>query len=296
MRIGVDLGGTKIEIIALNAQNHELYRQRVATPVGDYKKTITTIRDMVFKLEYELEQTGSVGLGVPGAISALTGRIKNANSVCLIGQDIIADLGSELQRPIRLSNDANCFTLSEASDGAAAGYESVFGVIIGTGTGGGICTHGKLLTGVNAIAGEWGHNSLPWLTEQDLPLPTCYCGKQGCIETYLSGPGMMAEYKKLTGKDLRPERIVLEARQGESFASVALDRYIERLAKSLASVINLLDPDVVVLGGGLANIDELYEEVPRRWHHYIFSDGIETTLVPAKYGDASGVRGAAWLW
>jgi len=283
MRIGIDLGGTKIEAIALVGAR-EVVRRRVATPRGDYEATISTVSSLVKEIG-----AGTVGIGIPGALSRLTGFVKNANSTWLIGRPLKQDLEQAIGREVRLENDANCFALSEAADGAAAGAEVVFGVILGTGVGGGIVVHGKLLTGPNAIAGEWGHNPLPGPVPDDLPLPVCYCGRSGCIETYLSGPGLEADYLKLTGERLNAAEIA--ARRGE-----ALERYEERLARALASVINVLDPDVIVLGGGISNVERLYTEVPRLWSKHVFSDHVATRLVRNAHGDSSGVRGAACLW
>lgn len=296
MRIGIDLGGTKIEIIALGDGGEVLARRRVATPQGDYPATLAAVAGLVAAVEDELGQRGSVGVGMPGALSRRTGLVKNANSTCLIGKPLQGDLESRLARPVRLANDANCFALSEAADGAAAGADVVFGVIIGTGVGGGIVVGGRVLEGPNAIAGEWGHNPLPLPSGADLPLPACYCGRAGCVETYLSGPGLAADHLRMAGAALSPAEIVAAAAAGEADCAATLARYADRLARALAGVINLLDPDVIVLGGGLSNIDALYDEVPRRWLPHVFSDGVSTRLVRAAHGDSSGVRGAAWLW
>jgi fructokinase len=283
MRIGVDLGGTKIEAIALEG-SREVLRRRVATPRGDYGATIAAVASLVREMG-----EGTLGVGIPGTLSRLTGLVKNANSTWLIGRPLQQDLEKALQREVRLENDANCFALSEATDGAGRGAEVVFGVILGTGVGGGIVVRGQVLIGANAIAGEWGHNPLPGPTPQDLPLPACYCGRMGCIETFLSGPGIARDHLGLTGESLSPEQIV--ALQRES-----LRRYEVRLARSLASVINVLDPDVIVLGGGMSNAARLYTEVPRLWSQHVFSDHVATRLVRNAHGDSSGVRGAAWLW
>ncbi|MGD8595300.1 MAG: ROK family protein [Gammaproteobacteria bacterium] len=296
IRIGVDLGGTKTEIIALSPQGGELIRHRVVSPRNDYQATINTIAALVAQVESELDATGSVGIATPGALSNETGRLKNSNSVWLNGQPVRRDLEIALKRPVRIANDANCFALSEATDGAAAGADVVFGVIVGTGTGGGVVVHGRLINGVNSIAGEWGHNPLPWVSPQELPGPSCYCGKSGCIETYLSGPGMANDYFALTGSILQAEDIVREAAAGNAYAKQTLQRYEQRMARALASVINVLDPQVIVLGGGMSNISQLYETVPKVWSHYVFSDRVATRLVAPKFGDSSGVRGAAWLW
>jgi fructokinase len=296
IRIGIDLGGTKIEVIALDNQGQTLARERIPTPQGDYAATVQTIADLIYGIEQRLGTQGSVGIAMPGALSPATGLIKNANSVCLIGQPLDHDLSAILRRPVKLSNDANCFALSEAVDGAAAGAEIVFGVIIGTGTGGGIAINQQVLTGINGIAGEWGHNPLPWIQTEELPGPLCYCGKHGCIETFLSGPGMARDYQATTGKSLSPPDIVILAEAEDNAAKACLSRYVDRLARGLANIINVLDPEVIVLGGGMSNIAQLYVDVPRLWGRYVFSDRVDTVLKQAKYGDSSGVRGAAWLW
>ncbi|MBD3609997.1 MAG: ROK family protein [Gammaproteobacteria bacterium] len=295
MRIGIDLGGTKIEIIALDAQGQILHRQRTATPAGDYRATVQTIYELVSTTEQLLGKQGSVGIGIPGALSPASGVVKNANSTCLIGQPLDKDLQQALSRPVRISNDANCFAVSEAIDGAAAHANVVFGVILGTGVGGGIVINGQPLTGPNAIAGEWGHNPLPWpdTSEQQ---SDCYCGRFGCIETWLSGPGLSAAHHARFGKSLSAKEIVTLSEQGDAAATKSLERYEDRLARSLASVINILDPNVIVLGGGLSNISRLYQNVPKLWSKYIFSDRVDTRLVENLHGDSSGVRGAAWLW
>lgn len=296
LRIGVDLGGTKIEGIALDDYGHEILRMRVTTPRGDYPATLAAVAALVEEIEKQTGRRGTVGVGTPGAISRATGQIKNANSVCLNGKLLGQDLAELLGREVRLANDANCFALSEATDGAGAGAEAVFGVILGTGTGGGIVVGGRVLEGSNAIAGEWGHNPLPWPRDAERIGPVCYCGKQGCIETYLSGPGLAREHGLITGQTLSAAEIAQRALQGDALCAATLERYEERLARALAVVINILDPDVIVLGGGLSNIARLYPNVPRLWGDYIFSDRVATRLIPAKFGDASGVRGAAWLW
>lgn len=296
MRIGIDLGGTKIEAIALDTGGIECARRRVATPQGNYEATIRAVRDLVLALEAECGQSGSVGIGTPGAISPATGLMKNANSVCLNGRPLHKDIADALQRPVRMANDADCFALSEATDGAAAGAEVVFGVILGTGTGGGVVVRGGLLQGPNAIAGEWGHNPLPWPHMEELPGPACYCGKCGCIETFLSGPGMARDHLEATGVSLSAGDIVGRASEGDAQCEATLSRYEGRLARALAGVINILDPHVIVLGGGLSNIARLYDDVPARWGDYVFSDRVVTRLVAPKHGDSSGVRGAAWLW
>ena len=296
MRIGIDVGGTKIEGIALDDSGHELLRRRVPTPVGDYQATLATVAGLVQDIESHAGQRGSVGVGTPGAISRATGRIKNSNSQCLIGKPLREDLAALLGRELRVANDANCFALSEAVDGAAVGVDVVFGVIIGTGTGGGVVVHGRVLEGINGIAGEWGHNPLPWPCDAERPGPQCYCGKYGCIETFLSGPGMARDLASTSGQSLSAAEIVQAATHGDPACIAALERYEDRLARGLANVINVIDPEVIVLGGGLSNIARIYSNVPRLWGSYVFSDRTDTRLVPAKYGDSSGVRGAAWLW
>lgn len=296
LQLGIDLGGTKIEIIALDDSGREQLRQRIATPQGDYQGTLEAIAGLVRHVELTLGQTGTVGIGTPGAISRATGRLKNSNSVILNGQPVQQDLQRLLDRPVRIANDANCFALSEATDGAGAGAAVVFGVIIGTGTGAGVVVNGHVLTGPNAIAGEWGHNPLPWPQHDELPGPACYCGKRGCIETFLSGPGMARDHLHHTGQMLDASVIVQQAEQGDPDCLATLERYEERLARSLAHVINILDPDVIVLGGGMSNIRRLYQTVPQYWGQYVFSDRVDTRLAANQHGDSSGVRGAAWLW
>lgn len=291
LKLGIDLGGTKVEIIALENGRQRL-RQRVATPQGDYHKTLALIASLVESCEQQLGATGSLGLAIPGARSPDHGRIKNANSTCLIGHDLQGDLEQLLQRPLRIANDADCFTLSEARDGAGAGAASVFGVILGTGVGGGLMIHGRLLSGPNAIAGEWGHNPLPWRRAEDGPAQRCYCGKEDCIETFLSGPGWAAR----SGLNLDAHAIVVASQAGQAQAQQALSDYCDQLARGLASVINLLDPEVIVLGGGLSNIPALYSQVEPLLPRYVFSDRVNTRLRQAAHGDSSGVRGAAWLW
>ncbi len=296
LRLGVDLGGSKIELIALEADGREVLRRRVDTPQGDYRATLMAVAHLVETAELELGRRGSVGIGTPGAVSRASGLMKNCNSTCLNGQPLLRDLRTLLQRKVRLANDANCFALSEATDGAAAGAEVVFGVILGTGCGGGVVARGHVLTGPNAIAGEWGHNPLPWPLATELPGPDCYCGRQGCLETWLSGPGLARDLLRHGGPDLPAVEIAHRAANGDPACEAALARYEDRLARGLAQVINLLDPDVICLGGGLSNLDRLYTNVPRLWGRYVFSDRVDTRLVAPKYGDSSGVRGAAWLW
>lgn len=295
MHIGIDLGGTKIEVLLLDAQGKEQFRQRLPTPQGKYAATLHTIKTLVDAAESVAGGQCTVGIGTPGAISLATGLMKNANSVVLNGKPLHADLSHLLQRAIRIENDANCFALSEATDGAAAGAAVVFGVIIGTGTGAGIVVNGQVLSGANAIGGEWGHNPLPWAHAHELPGAACYCGKHGCIETWLSGTGFAAHYRSLHGESVTAEVLVERAARGDARAESALQAYEERMAKSLAHVINILDPHVIVLGGGMSNIARLYQNVPARWGKYVFSDHVATRLLPPRYGDSSGVRGAAWL-
>ncbi len=299
-RFGIDLGGTKIELIALSINTEQqglpqrvLYQKRIDTPKGDYCATVQAVTHLVLEAEVQLGGGGSVGIGIPGAISSKTGRIKNANSTCLIGQDLQGDLQQLLNRPIFLANDANCFALSEAVEGVAKGASVVFGVIIGTGCGGGVVVNGCILNGVNAIGGEWGHNPLPWATSNDVLLP-CYCGLTGCNETFLSGSGLEAHYTQRTGKEKAAKAIFASILKDEVAEKLVQD-YIIWLAKGLASVINLIDPDVIVLGGGLSNVERLYTEIPKIWHQWVFSDAVNTLLLPPKFGDSSGVRGAAWL-
>lgn len=296
MRIGIDLGGTKIEAIALDDSGTILWRRRVPTPTGDYLATLKVIGDLVFLIEKELAQAGTVGVGTPGAISIRTGFIKNSNSTVLNGRPLDQDISRTLGRAVRLENDANCFALSEAVDGAAAGARIVFGVILGTGVGGGLVVDKRTITGRNKIAGEWGHNPLPWPVDNERPGPDCYCGKSGCIETFLSGAGLRRDYHSRTGKNLNADEIGLAATAGDHHAQGCLDVYQDRLARSLAVVINIVDPDAIVLGGGLSNITQLYSGLPSRVTSYAFSDGIDTPIVRALHGDSSGVRGAAWLW
>ena len=301
MRIGVDLGGTKIEGIALDG-SREVARLRVDTPRDDYPLTVDAIVGVVRELERRTGSNGTVGIGIPGTLSPATGLVKNANSVWLIGQPLLADLEGRLQREVRMANDANCFAVSEATDGAGAGADVVFAVIIGTGTGAGIVVRGELRVGANAIAGEFGHNPLPWMTAEEHPGAVCYCGRRGCIETFVSGPGMQADHAARTQRRMAPPEIVSAAASGDRDANETLRRYEDRLARALAGVVNLLDPDVIVLGGGMSNLLRLYDSVPRLWPRYVFAcggperDTIRTRLVPALHGDSSGVRGAAWLW
>lgn len=295
MRLGIDLGGTKIEIIALGDAGEVLHKERIPTPQHDYQGTLQALKLLVEKVENELGQKGTIGICTPGAISPSSGLLRNSNSVCLNNKPFLEDLQQLLKRQVSIANDANCFALSEATDGAAKGASSVFGVIIGTGTGAGIIIDGKVLTGVNAIAGEWGHNPLPWPNPDELPGNTCYCGKQGCIETWLSGVGFARNFELQTGRFLTAPEIVEAAEQGDEACEVALCQYEDRMARGLSHVINIIDPEVIVLGGGMSNIQRLYENVPRLWQQYVFSDDVATRLVSPEHGDSSGVRGAAWL-
>jgi fructokinase len=296
MRIGIDLGGTKIEIVALGDAGDELVRRRVPSPAHDYAAIVETIARLVEDVERERGVRGSVGVGTPGIPSRASGLMKNANSTVLIGRPLERDLSERLQRPVRLANDANCFALSEAADGAARDADSVFGVILGTGVGGGIVIGGRPLVGANAIAGEWGHNPLPWPAAEELPGPPCYCGKRGCIETFLSGPGLARDHRVAGGAESDGAAIAAAAARGDPAARATLERYCDRLARSLATVIDVLDPDAIVLGGGVSNIAALYSELPRRLPAYVFSDAVATRVLAALHGDASGVRGAARLW
>jgi fructokinase len=295
-RIGIDLGGTKIEGIVLAADGSVAAGKRIATPREDYEETVRAIAGLVAALEAETGSGSTVGVGTPGAISPATGVVKNANSTWLNGRPLHRDLERALGRAVRLANDANCFALSEASDGAAAGAEIVFGVIVGTGTGGGVVVRQHVLTGPNAVAGEWGHNPLPWPDGDELPGEPCYCGRRGCIETFLSGPGLARDHARATGVALAGERIAALASAGDASAEATFRRYERRMARALASVINVIDPDVIVLGGGLSKLSRLYTNVPAQWARWVFSDRVDTRLVPPRHGDASGVRGAAWLW
>src|SRR4051812_14923802 len=297
--IGIDLGGTKIAAVAIDGGGAVAASRRIATPAGDYEATVAAIAGLVASLESEIGTAASVGVGIPGTIVAGTGLVKNANSTWLIGQPLARDVEKALGRAVRFANDANCFALSEAIDGAASGCDTVFGVILGTGVGGGIVIEGRLLVGANAIAGEWGHNPLPAPRPEEWPGPPCYCGRSGCIETFLSGPGLAADHRRHAGHHkaaLTGPQIAAGAEIGREDCRATMARYVERLARALASVINLLDPDAIVLGGGLSSLAILYEEVPRLWGRYVFSDTVITRMLPPLHGDASGVRGAAWLW
>jgi len=295
MKLGIDLGGTKIEIIALNEKGETLHQQRIATPKDSYQTILQEITNLVLKTESTLLKTGTVGICTPGAISPTTGLLRNSNTTCLNGKPFKQDLEDYLNREIAIANDANCFALSEAVDGAGQNAKIVFGVIIGTGTGAGIVIDKTVLTGSNAIAGEWGHNPLPWPNQNELPGIDCYCGKKGCIETWLSGPGFSKNFHLETKRLLSAEQIVSKAELGDETCETALTNYENRMARGLSHIINILDPDIIVLGGGMSNISRLYKNVPKIWHQYIFSDHINTKLLPPIHGDSSGVRGAAWI-
>jgi len=304
MRIGIDLGGTKIEGIAIDVGGREMARLRRPTPQGDYEATLDAIVEMVADVERQAHAStrvespvpARIGIATPGAFSTSTGRLKNSNSVCLNGRALARDLIARLGARVRFANDANCFALSEANDGAGAGARVVFGVILGTGVGGGIAIDGQVLEGRNAIAGEWGHNPLPRVSPRDLPEPACYCGRIGCVETWLSGPALARDHRAHTGEVLDPQAIAAAATAGDSGCIDTLERYCERAGRALAGVINLLDPEVIVLGGGLSNIDRLYQRIPEYWRAHVFSDPVDTLLMRNRHGDSSGVRGAAWLW
>jgi len=296
IRIGVDFGGTKIEAAALDANGHFASRVRAPNP-GAYEPAIDTVRRLVFEVENQAGVTGArVGVGMPGSLSPLTGRVRNANSVWLNGQPFDKDLQAALGRPVRLHNDANCFALSEATDGAAAGAAVVFGAILGTGCGGGVVMQGALNQGVNHIGGEWGHTPLPWPDAGEHLAHTCWCGRTDCLETWISGVAFEADHAETTGRRLSGEAIVAAARQGETEGRAALGRYIHRLGRALAVICNILDPDVIVCGGGMSNVAEIYSSVVPVIRKYVFSDQFVTRIVPAAHGDSSGVRGAAWLW
>ncbi|MBO6825783.1 MAG: ROK family protein [Sneathiella sp.] len=296
MRYGIDLGGTKTEIIALTPDGGTAFRQRNETPRGSYQHILQNICDLVALADQETGGASAIGVGIPGTISPKTGLVKNANSTELIGHPLDQDLASLLGRPVRVANDANCFALSEASDGAGAGYGTVFGIIVGTGVGGGLIINGQVLNGAHSIAGEWGHSPLPWPEDDERPGPVCYCGKNGCIETFLSGPGMSSRAAEATGISRSPAELLAATEAGDPDAKAYFQTFERRIAKSLATVINVIDPDIIVCGGGLSNLGRIYKKVPLLWQEYVFSDGITTPFVPARFGDSSGVRGAAWLW
>lgn len=298
MRIGIDLGGTKIEAIALSETGKDLYRERIPTP-NDYLQTLDAIGSLVSQIESIAGTGDSIGIGIPGTISSTTNRVKNANSLWLNNMPLVVDLERTLNRPVRIANDANCLAVSEAVDGAGAGFNVVFGVIIGTGCGGGIAIDGSAHTGINGVAGEWGHNPLPWPNEKDLEYQQkvpCYCGRRGCVETYVSGPGFSKDYKIHTDQTLEAYQIVDLARKGENEAKECLERYQQRLGKALAGIVNTLDPDVIVLGGGMSNVETIYYDIESIMSRWVFGAECQTPVLKAKHGDSSGVRGAAWLW
>ncbi len=296
MLIGIDWGGTKIEAIALSAGGETLARRRVPTPKGDYDGCVAAIAGLVGELEQEAGEGGTAGIGIPGAISPASGLVMNANSTWNIGRPLDRDLAHALGRDVRVENDANCFAVSEAVDGAGAGFPVVWGVIIGTGAGSGIAIGGRALGGRNRIAGEWGHNPVPWPTDDERPGPACFCGRRGCLETFVSGTGIERDHRDRTGQVLTAPNIAAAMRAGEREARRTYDLYLDRLARGIAHVVNILDPDVIVLGGGMSNVDELYSDLPARIEPYVFSDAFSTPVVKHRHGDASGVRGAAWLW
>jgi len=296
IRIGVDLGGTKIEFVALERDGKELHRHRIATPRFDYQGTVLAVAHAAEKIETELGRSATVGIGIPGTISTKRGLVKNANSTWLNGKPFDKDLSRALGREVRCANDANCLAVSEATDGAGMGKHVVFAVILGTGCGGGIAVDGRVHSGSNGVAGEWGHNTLPWMRPEEFPGPPCYCGRNGCIETWISGTGLEADYKRATGVSLKGPEIIGRSGAGEAAALAAVDRFEDRLVRGLAQVINLLDPDVIVMGGGASQIPRLYHNVPARLKEYVFGKEADTPILAAKHGDASGVRGAAWLW
>jgi fructokinase len=296
MRIGIDLGGTKIEALAIDNQGVELARYRIDTPRDDYDATIMAMVGLVRRLEETTGSTGTVGAGIPGSISRITGLVKNANSTWLNGRPLDRDLTGALGREVRIANDANCFAVSEATDGAAAGRQVVFGVILGTGCGGGVAIGGRVHEGPNGVAGEWGHNPLPWPRPEEYPGPECYCGKRGCMEMWVSGTGIALDYRTVTGKMLTTQEIVSQFEAGDREATAAMERFEDRLSRGLAQVINILDPDVIVIGGGVSRVKHIYQGLPRKLKKYVFGGEASTPVLPAMYGDSSGVRGAAWLW
>jgi fructokinase len=296
IRIGIDLGGTKIEFVALERDGRELHRHRVSTPRGDYEGTVRAIKDGVLEIESKLRRSGTVGVGIPGTISGITHTVKNANSTWMNGRPFDKDLSSALNREVRCANDANCLAVSEATDGAGAGKHLVFAVILGTGCGGGIAVDGCVHNGRNGVAGEWGHTVLPWMRADEFPGPDCYCGLRGCIETWISGTGLEADYERATKTKLRGKEIIARCEAGEAEAIACVQRYEDRLTRSLSQLVNILDPDIIVLGGGVSQVPRLYQNVPQRLKDYVFGREADTPVVVAKHGDASGVRGAAWLW
>ena len=296
LRIGIDLGGTKIEFVALERDGREVHKHRVATPRGDYDATVRAIMEGVERIERELGRSATVGVGIPGTISGITHTVKNANSTWMNGKPFDKDLSRVLKREVRCANDANCLAVSEATDGAGAGKSMVFAVILGTGCGGGIAVDGRVHNGPNGVAGEWGHTVLPWMRPEEFPGPACYCGFRGCIETWISGTGLEKDYERATKTKLLGKEIVARSAAGEAEAMACLDRYEDRLTRSLAQIVNILDPDVIVLGGGVSQVPRLYQNVPKRLMEYVFGREADTPMLVAKHGDASGVRGAAWLW
>jgi fructokinase len=296
LRIGIDLGGTKIEFVALERDGHELHRHRVPTPRGDYERTIRAIEEGVEQIERKLHRSATVGIGIPGTISGITHTVKNANSVWMNGRPFDRDLSTALNREVRCANDANCLAVSEATDGAGAGKRVVFAVILGTGCGGGLAIEGRVHNGRNGVAGEWGHTTLPWMRAEEYPGPDCYCGFKGCIETWISGTGLEADYERATKTKLKGKEIIARCEAGEAAAVASLERFEDRLTRSLAQMVNILDPDIIVLGGGVSQVPQLYQKVPQRLKEYVFGKEADTPVVVAKHGDASGVRGAAWLW
>jgi fructokinase len=296
MRIGIDLGGTKIEALAIDDQGVELARHRIDTPRDDYDATIVAMVGLVRRLEKQTGRTGTVGAGIPGSISRITGLVKNSNSTWLNERPLDTDLAAALGREVRLANDANCFAVSEATDGAAAGKHVVFGVILGTGCGGGVAIGGRVHPGPNGVAGEWGHNPLPWPRPEEYPGPACYCGKSGCMEMWVSGTGIAMDYRTVTGRARTTQEIVSDFEAGEREATAAIHRFEDRLARGLAQVINILDPDVIVIGGGVSKVEDIYREIPKKLPAYVFGGEASTPVLPAVFGDSSGVRGAAWLW
>ena len=296
LRIGIDLGGTKIEFVALERDGREVHKHRVATPRGDYDATVRAIMEGVERIERELGRSATVGVGIPGTISGITHTVKNANSTWMNGKPFDKDLSRVLKREVRCANDANCLAVSEATDGAGAGKSMVFAVILGTGCGGGIAVDGRVHNGPNGVAGEWGHTVLPWMRPEEFPGPACYCGFRGCIETWISGTGLEKDYERATKTKLLGKEIVARSAAGEAEAMACLDRYEDRLTRSLAQIVNILDPDVIVLGGGVSQVPRLYQNVPKRLMEYVFGREAHTPMLVAKHGDASGVRGAAWLW
>ncbi|CAJ0872251.1 fructokinase [freshwater sediment metagenome] len=296
IRIGVDLGGTKIEALALDFSGDVLARRRVATPAHDYEEIVRAVAALVREIEVETDRRGTVGVGAPGSISTHSGLVKGSNTQVVNGRPLDVDLSKALGRPVRVENDANCFALSEAVDGAGQGARVVFGVILGTGVGGGVVVDGRLLTGRNRIGGEWGHTPLPWMTPDEYPGARCFCGHDGCIETFLSGPGLSRDYARRSGGSVDGEEIVRRAEAGERAAIDALEAYQDRLARALAMVIDIVDPDAVVLGGGVSNIARIYQGLRERVARHAFTDALDTNILRNVHGDSGGVRGAAWLW